>query len=127
MPAEGRPDAALMLRVAQRDLKAARSMLDDEAFEEPTWGYQIQQATEKALKAWISRLDHDYPRSHDLALLYSLICDLGADPSPFQTLARFSPFGTRIRYDDVETLGLDRSFWNQLCADLLEHVASLIP
>jgi len=116
-----------MLRVAQRDLKAARSMLDNDAFEEPTWGYQIQQATEKALKAWISSLNHDYPRTHDLALLYSLIRDLGDDPFPFQQLVRFSPFGTRIRYDDVEALGLDRSFWNQLCADLLSHVASLLP
>jgi len=32
MPAESRPDAALMLRIAQRDLKAARGMLDEEAF-----------------------------------------------------------------------------------------------
>ena len=56
MPAEPRPDAALMLRIAQRDLKAARGMLDEEAFDEATWGYQIQQATEKALKAWISEI-----------------------------------------------------------------------
>ena len=42
MPAESRPDAALMLRIAQRDLKAARGMLDEEAFEEATWGYLIQ-------------------------------------------------------------------------------------
>lgn len=51
MPAESRP-----VRIAQRDLKAARGMLDEEALEETTWGYQIQQATEKALKAWISCL-----------------------------------------------------------------------
>ena len=114
-----------MLRVAQRDLKAARSMLDHEAFEEPTWGYQIQQATEKALKAWISSLNHDYPLTHDLALLSSLIRDLGDEPSPYQPLLRFSPYGTRIRYDDVETLGLDRSFWNQHCAELLEQKIKL--
>jgi hypothetical protein len=29
MPAEGRADAALMLRIAQRDLKAAIGMLDE--------------------------------------------------------------------------------------------------
>ena len=51
MPAESRP-----VRIAQRDLKAARGMLDEEALEEATWGYLIQQATEKALKAWISCL-----------------------------------------------------------------------
>jgi HEPN domain-containing protein len=127
MPGEGRPDAALMLRIAQRDLKAARGMLDEEAFEEATWGYQIQQATEKALKAWISCLGQHYPRTHDLLLLCGLISDLGGDPSPFQQLVNFSPFGSRLRYDEEEPLGLDRALWNQRCADLLAHVAALIP
>lgn len=127
MPAEARPDAALMLRIAQRDLKAARGMLDEEAFDEASWGYQIQQATEKALKAWISCLGQDYPRTHDLLLLCGLISDLGGDPSPFQQLMNFSPFGTRLRYDEAEPLGLERALWNQRCADLLAHVASLLP
>jgi HEPN domain-containing protein len=117
-----------MLRIAQRDLKAARSMLDADLFDETTWGFQIQQATEKALKAWISVLGHEYPYTHDLALLNRLIGDFGGDPSAFQPLQRFSPFGARLRYDDEpESLNLDRATWNQLCADLLEHVASLIP
>ncbi len=127
MPAEPRPDAALMLRIAQRDLKAARGMLDEEAFDEASWGYQIQQATEKALKAWISCLGQDYPRTHDLLLLCRLISDLGGEPSPFQQLVNFSPFGTRLRYDEEEPLGLERALWNQRCADLLAHVASLLP
>ena len=117
-----------MLRIAQRDLKAARAMLDRDAFEEPTWGNQIQQATEKALKAWISALDHDYPRTHDLSLLCRLVRDFGGDPGRYQTLENFTPFGARFRYeDDQEPLNLDRAVWNQLCADLLDHVASLIP
>ncbi len=127
MPAEGRPDAALMLRIARRDLKAARGMLDEEVFDEATWGDQIQQATEKALKAWISCQGQDYPRTHDLLLLCGLISDLGGDPSPFQQLVNFNPFGTRLRYDEEESLGLDRALWNQRCADLLDHVASLLP
>ena len=127
MLAEGRPDAALMLRIARRDLKAARGMLDEEVFDEATWGYQIQQATEKALKAWISCQGQDYPRTHDLLLICGLISDLGGDPSPFQQLVNFNPFGTRLRYDEEESLGLDRALWNQRCADLLDHVGSLIP
>ncbi|MFZ9752689.1 MAG: HEPN domain-containing protein [Cyanobium sp.] len=127
MPAEGRrPDASLMLRIAHRDLKAARGMLDEDGFDEATWGYHIQQATEKALKAWISCLGQDYPRTHDLLLLFGLISDLGGDPSPFQQLVNFSPFGTRLRYDEEEPLGLERSLWNERCADLLAHVALLI-
>ncbi|SBO43402.1 conserved protein of unknown function [Cyanobium sp. NIES-981] len=103
-------------------------MLDPDLFDEATWGFHVQQATEKALKAWMSALERDYPRTHDLALLGQLIIDGGGDPTPFQSLENFTPFGARLRYDDEpEVLNLDRAAWNQLCADLLEQVASLIP
>lgn len=103
-------------------------MLDGDAFEEATWGYQIQQATEKALKAWISSLGHHYPRTHDLALLFALICDLGADPTPFQPLVSFTLFAVLRRYDEEpEQVNLDRPLWTQICADLLDQVASLLP
>ena len=127
MRSDGQQDAALMLRIAQRDLKAARGMLDPEVFEEASWGYQVQQATEKALKAWIACLGHPYPRTHDLALLCGLISDVGGDPAPFRRLVNFSPFGARFRYDDIDPLGLDRAVWTQICADLVAHVASLLP
>ena len=41
------------LRIAQRDLRAANGMVDATLFYEEHWGFQIQQATEKALKAWL--------------------------------------------------------------------------
>lgn len=66
MPTDYQHEAIRMLRIARRDLKAARSMLDADLFEEPTWGFQIQQATEKALKAWISVLGHEYPHTMTL-------------------------------------------------------------
>jgi len=66
------------LRIAHRDLRAARAMVDPSVFEEDSWGFYLQQATEKGLK------------------------------EPVQEQ-------------------LDRAAWNQLCADLLAHVASLIP
>jgi hypothetical protein len=47
MPSDGQRDAALMLDIAQRNLKAAMSMLDAGLFDEATWGFQIQQATER--------------------------------------------------------------------------------
>jgi HEPN domain-containing protein len=128
MPSDGQREAARMLRIAQRDLKAARSMLDADRFDETTWGFQIQQATEKALKAWIAVLGYEYPYTHDLGLLYRLIGDFGGDPSAFQLLQRFSPFGARLRYDDeLESLNLDRATWNQRCSELLDHVSSLLP
>ena len=61
MPDEFQLEAERMLRVARRDLKAASAMTDSEMFDEPSWGFHIQQAAEKALKAWISILKHDSP------------------------------------------------------------------
>jgi HEPN domain-containing protein len=101
-----------MLRIAHRDLKAARSMVDYALFDEASWGVHVQQATEKASKAWISALEHEYSSTHDLALLCRL----------------FTAFGARPRYGDKEEpLNLDRVAWNRLCADLFSHVAVLIP
>jgi hypothetical protein len=44
MQADFQREAVRMLRIAHRDLKAASAMLDVDLFEEPTWGFQIQQA-----------------------------------------------------------------------------------
>ena len=128
MPSDRHREAARILRIAHRDFKAARYMLDADLFDEATWGFQVQQATEKALKAWIAALEHEYPRTHDLALLCRLVMDFGGDPSPYLSLENFTPFGARLRYEDEqEPLNLNRDAWNQLCAELLAHVASLIP
>jgi hypothetical protein len=128
MPSDRQREAARMLRIAHRDLKAARSMLDHDLFDETSWGFHVHQATEKALKAWISALEQVYPRTHDLSLLDQLIFDFGGDTTRFQSLENFTPFGSVLRYDDEpDFLNLDRAVWNQLCADLLAHVASLIP
>ena len=51
------------------------------------------------------------------------------DPAePFVDLSRFTLYAVVWRYDeepDVEHH--DRTVWNQLCADLHSHVASLLP
>lgn len=114
MPSDRQREASRMLRIAQRDLKTARSMLDPDLFDEASWGFHVQQATEKALKAWISALEQDYPRTHDLSLLGQLLIDCGGDPTRFESLENFTPFGSRLRYDDeLEALNLDRAAWNQ--------------
>ena len=117
------------LRIAHRDLRAAKAMADSSVFEEVSWAFYLQQATEKALKAWLLLLLPEQPPfTHNLRLLFQMLRDLGADIEPFRALSRFTLFAVLRRYDeepDVEDL--DRAAWNQLCADLLEHVASLIP
>lgn len=117
------------LRIAHRDLRTALAMADASLFEEVTWGFHLQQAIEKALKAWLLVLTPEQPPfSHNLRLLFQMLRDQGAAVEPFVGLSRFTLYAVVWRYDeepDVEHL--DRSVWNQLCADLLDQVASLSP
>jgi HEPN domain-containing protein len=104
-------------------------MVDVSLFEEATWGFHLQQAIEKALKAWLLVLTPEQPPfSHNLRLLFQMLRDLGAPIDPFIRLSRFTEFAVLRRYDEEPDLEqLDRAAWNQLCADLLTHVAALIP
>jgi HEPN domain-containing protein len=117
------------LRIARRDLSAAIAMVDPSVFDEDVWGFYLQQATEKALKAWLLVLSPDQPPfSHNLRLLFQMLQDQGATIDPYIGLSRFTLFAVLRRYDEEpEQVNLDRPLWNQLCADLLEHVASLLP
>jgi hypothetical protein len=121
--------AAGFLRIVHRDLRTALAMADAALFEEATWGFHLQQAIEKALKAWLLVLTPDQPPfSHNLRLLFQMLRDQGAPVEPFVGLSRFTLFAVVWRYDeepDVEHL--DRAAWNQLCAELLHHVGSLLP
>lgn len=121
--------ASGFLRIAHRDLRTAKAMLDSSLFEEETWGFSLQQAIEKALKAWLLVLKPEQPPfSHNLRLLFQMLRDQGAIVEPFLGLSRFTLFAVLWRYDEEPELeNLDRLAWNQLCADLLAHVASLIP
>ena len=117
------------LSIAHRDLRAAMAMADSSVFGEDTWGFHLQQAIEKALKAWLLVLTPVQPPfSHNLRLLFQMLRDQGAAVEPFVGLSRFTLFAVLWRYDEEPELeNLDRAAWNRLCADLLNHVASLIP
>lgn len=117
------------LRIAHRDLRTAMAMADSSVFEEDSWGFYIQQATEKGLKAWLLVLFLEQPPfTHNLRQLFQMLRDQGAAIEPFTPLSRFTLFAVLRRYEEEPDLEhLDRAAWNQLCADLLAHVASLLP
>jgi len=121
--------ATSFLHIAHRDLRTAVAMVDVSLFEEATWGFHLQQAIEKALKAWLLVLTPEQPPfSHNLRLLFQMLLDQGAAVEPFVGLSRFTLYAVVWRYDeDPDLENLDRAVWNQLCADLLNHVGSLLP
>lgn len=121
-----RTEAQAMLRVARRDLRAARLLAVDEA-EEASWGFQMQQAIEKAFKAWILSCDLRAPFTHDIAELLQVLSEQGVEISPYLRFSQFTLFAVQLRYDDEpEPLDLDRQEWLSVVQVLLDEVEQRI-
>ena len=55
------------------------ALADFSVFEEYSWGFFLQQATEKGLKAWLLlNLPEQPPFTHDLRLLFQMLRDQDA-------------------------------------------------
>jgi len=67
-----RAEALRLLRIARRDLRMARCLLDPEV-EEASWGWAAQQCLEKTLKAWLDHLGSTPPSTHDISRLLLLL------------------------------------------------------
>jgi len=91
---------ALLARVRD-DLYVVRR-LGAEA-DAPGWvlGFHAQQGVEKALKAVLSEIGVEYPRTHNLVMLLELLraaaCPLPPDAEEFGLLV---PFGVAFRYEE---------------------------
>ncbi len=65
--------ARVLLRKARNDISALIHMSDEEAFSDDIFGFHLQQAIEKTLKAWLALLGVLYPKTHDIHLLLRLL------------------------------------------------------
>ena len=120
------PEALALLRIARRDLKAAE-VLQIPSIDESSWGFQIQQAVEKALKAWLFSLGEEPPLIHNLTALLQRVADAGGDVEPFLALEAFTVFAVQFRYDaEPEPMELDRSDWQQRAVELVDHVELIV-
>ena len=120
------PKAARLLRIARRDLKMARRLLDPDV-EEASWGWAAQQCLEKTLKAWIHSTGSKPPATHDIARLLLLLEQAGVETSELLPLRAFTSFAVQYRYDDEpEDLSLDRTGWCNRAEALIEQVQFLL-
>jgi HEPN domain-containing protein len=90
-----------MLEMGRKDLRAlvlfeSSSELADEIF-----GFHTQQAAEKALKAWITRLGGSYAPTHDLSKLIPILERLEIDVASLWSLTRWNSFAVQFRYDGM--------------------------
>ena len=88
-----------MLRAAERDLLTLRSMTA--AAPDESFGFHVQQAAEKAFKAWLALLGETYPLTHNLQALLNLLAARGVDAAPFRELAQYTPYAVEFRYEGV--------------------------
>ena len=99
--------ARLMLRSAEGDLRSLL-LLAAEGPEEG-FGFHVQQALEKAFKAWLALLGELY-LTHDLEVLLDRLAAVGADIDPWREIGRYTPYAVQFRYTgvDPDTEAIDR-------------------
>jgi HEPN domain-containing protein len=85
-------EAEGLLRIAMADLETAEASTDPAVFREGAWGFWLQQAVEKALKAWLLLLGAE-----------------GVNTADLQPLAQLTVYAVQFRYDaDAAPMGLNR-------------------
>jgi len=117
--------AGNLLGMAERDHRALRGMEDAAVFSDEIFGFHVQQAVEKALKAWLCCLGKPFPRTHDLDELGALLEETDQEiPEFLSPLLEFTDFAVAFRYEafpDFEG-DIDRRDCINRVGHLLEHV-----
>lgn len=93
-------EAEVLLGAANRDLNALLGMLQvEKLFSDEIFGQHVQQAVEKALKAWLVILGETYPRTHNLGTLCHHLEKLDCAVADYWSLTDFTPFSSQFRYE----------------------------
>jgi hypothetical protein len=113
----------LLLKATEDESVAQLPGVPDGAF-----GFHIQQAVEKMLKALLCQLAVKYKRTHDLEYLVTLVQDHGeALPMGILDITQLESYGVAYRYDSVpEVAVLDRAAAIESVRLIREHVVARI-
>jgi HEPN domain-containing protein len=95
--------ARSMLRMAHKDFNALIGMQENPLFADEIFGFHIQQAVEKALKAWLCTCDVIYPITHELTRLLALLENQGSEVEKFWSLVQYTLFAVQARYAEGVT------------------------
>ena len=115
--------------MAEKDCRALSGMADEEVFSSEIFGFHVQQAVEKTLKAWLCVLGVAFPKTHDLDELVTLLEQAGQSvPPSFATLLDFTDFAVAFRYDAFPELEgeIDRRDCCKQVRALLDHVRHVL-
>lgn len=115
-----------LLQLAQIDLKAALILHDSDIEFVNVVGFHLQQAAEKALKAWLDFFCIEYPKTHDLMLLLTLIPNQTEFNPQWWDLSLLMPFAVNLRYDDDLEEYIELAPIFDVVKQFLAHVDSVI-
>lgn len=91
----------MLLRKAAADETLLDQVLSAENVDDEIIGFHCQQAVEKLLKAWLSDLGVNYPKTHNLQTLVELLEQQGKTfPKELADVDRLTPYATILRYED---------------------------
>lgn len=117
---------AKLLALAFRDLRAAEILSDQLEVGDGIVGFHAQQAAEKALKAWLTLLGVDFPRTHDLSLLIQKLSIEGVEVTSLWELLDLNPFAVQLRYEIWDEEPLDQDTTLERVKALLDRVEGLL-
>jgi HEPN domain-containing protein len=128
MAISNKENSRIMLEAAERDIRAINSMLNKIDFAEEIFGFHAQQAVEKSVKAWLSLLNIEYPRTHDLSFLFALLIEADGSAAAFKNLTEFNPYAVQFRYETYDDMDepLDRVETCSRICKLFHKVKALV-
>ena len=120
--------ARTLVRAAERDIELVQILLEHNGGADEVFGFHVQQAVEKLLKAWLAIRGESYPLTHDLEQLFEVLVRGGVELGEFRSLSDYTPFAVIHRY---EALGaqeppMDRAQAASRAATLLAHVREFL-
>lgn len=90
-----------LVRMAHKDFNALLGMQGNDLFADEIFGFHIQQAVEKTLKAWLCACaGAAYPMTHELARLLTLLENQNEDVAAFWPLVQYTMFAVQARYEE---------------------------
>ena len=120
--------ARMLIRAAERDIAALRFMGGSDEITDEVFGFHVQQATEKMLKAHLALLGVEYPLTHNIEALLDLLAERGIPPEPFGKLIDYTPYAVEFRYQGIgpDADPIDRDGAVRLVGMLLDQVRQFL-
>ena len=120
--------ADFLLKMASKDLKALEGMINRDIFAEEIFGFHAQQAVEKILKAWIAFLGREYPLTHNIARLLTILEDQHEFEQDYWDFVEYNPYAVEFRYGAYEVADepLDRGMVIKQVQHIFDRVGKII-